>query len=80
MNSKCDIALAGGISLILPNEIGYVYEEGGILSPDGHCRAFDYEAKGTVGGSGVGVVVLKQLNPGITRWRSYLSRSERICC
>ena len=40
---------------------GYLYQEGGICSPDGHCRAFDAAASGTVGGSGVGVVVLKRL-------------------
>ena len=42
-----------------------LYQEGGILSPDGHCRAFDADAKGTVGGNGVGVVVLKRLADAI---------------
>ena len=55
------MALAGGISINLPQKSGYVYQERGIASPDGHCRAFDAQAGGTVRGSGVGVVVLKRL-------------------
>ena len=61
LNFECDIALAGGVSLDLPQGVGYRYQEGMILSPDGHCRAFDAEAKGTVVGGGVGLVVLKRL-------------------
>ncbi|HZF11696.1 MAG TPA: amino acid adenylation domain-containing protein, partial [Thermoanaerobaculia bacterium] len=57
----CDMALAGGVSIALPQGAGYLFEEGGILSPDGSCRAFDAEARGTVRGSGVGIVVLKRL-------------------
>ncbi|HZF12185.1 MAG TPA: amino acid adenylation domain-containing protein, partial [Thermoanaerobaculia bacterium] len=57
----CDMALAGGISIALPQRAGYLYDAGGILSPDGHCRTFDAEARGTVRGSGVGIVVLKRL-------------------
>lgn len=56
---ECDMALAGGVSVNVPQKSGYVYQRGGILSPDGHCRAFDERAEGTVFGSGVGVVVLK---------------------
>jgi acyl transferase domain-containing protein len=62
---QCDVALAGGVSLSLPQKIGYLYQEGGILCPDGYCRAFDAEAKGTIGGNGVGVVVLKRLGDAI---------------
>lgn len=58
---ECDIALAGGASISIPQKIGYLYEEESITSPDGHCRAFDADARGTVGGSGVGIVVLKRL-------------------
>ncbi|HZF07470.1 MAG TPA: SDR family NAD(P)-dependent oxidoreductase, partial [Thermoanaerobaculia bacterium] len=57
----CDMALAGGVSIAVPQGAGYLYEEGGILSPDGCCRTFDAEARGTVRGSGVGIVVLKRL-------------------
>ena len=62
----CDIALAGGVSVNVPRVNGYTYQQGSILSPDGHCRAFDAEANGTVGGEGVGVVVLKRLRDAIT--------------
>ena len=58
---ECDIALAGGVSIIVPQKSGYLYDEGGIASPDGHCRTFDQKAQGTISGSGVGVVVLKRL-------------------
>ncbi|MCX6582473.1 MAG: amino acid adenylation domain-containing protein, partial [Candidatus Aminicenantes bacterium] len=61
VNRTCDIALAGGVSVTLQDEGGYLYQEGTIMSPDGHCRAFDAGAKGTVGGNGVGVVALKRL-------------------
>ncbi|HVR09334.1 MAG TPA: amino acid adenylation domain-containing protein, partial [Thermoanaerobaculia bacterium] len=57
----CDMALAGGVSIRLPQRTGYLHEPGGIGSPDGHCRAFDARAAGTVFGSGVGLVVLKPL-------------------
>ena len=60
-NYECDMALAGGVALRIPSKSGYLYAEGGILSPDGHCRTFDANAKGTVMGDGVSVVVLKRL-------------------
>ena len=59
------MALAGGSSISLPQKTGYMYQEGGILSPDGHCRAFDAKAQGTVGGNGVGIVVLKRLEDAL---------------
>nr|QEO74258.1 condensation domain-containing protein [uncultured bacterium] len=62
---ECDAALAGGCSVTLPQDTGYLYREGMILSPDGHCRAFDAEARGTVGGNGVGLVVLKRLQDAL---------------
>ncbi len=59
---ECDLALAGGVSLLDLEPGGYQYAEGGVLSPDGHCRAFDAAARGAVGGDGAGVVVLKRLS------------------
>lgn len=61
----CDMALAGGVAVPVPNRTGYFYQEGGIGSPDGHCRAFDAQADGTVSGSGAGVVVLKRLSEAL---------------
>ncbi|WP_169834305.1 type I polyketide synthase [Paenibacillus donghaensis] len=58
---ECDMALAGGVSIVLPNSKGYMYKKDGIQSADGHCRAFDAKAKGTVWGDGCGVVLLKRL-------------------
>ncbi len=65
LNGECDIALAGGVSIMNLSKAGYLYQEGMILSPDGHCRAFDAKAKGTVSGDGVGIVVLKRLEEAI---------------
>ena len=62
---ECDMALAGGVSVQVPQGVGYVHQEGGLLSRDGHCRAFDAKAEGTVFGSGVGVVVLKRLEDAV---------------
>ncbi len=56
----CDIALAGGVSLLPPDAEGYTYREGGILSADGSCRPFDVAASGAVPGSGAGIVVLRR--------------------
>jgi amino acid adenylation domain-containing protein len=61
MTGGCDIALAGGVSMVLPLKNGYIHQEGMIMSSDGHCRAFDAKADGTVWGQGAGVVVLKRL-------------------
>ncbi len=58
---ECDMALAGGAALPLPQPAGYQFEEGGILSPDGRVRSLDADANGTVMGSGVAVVALKRL-------------------
>ena len=61
LNGECDMALAGGVTIELPQGHGYLYKENEILSPDGQCHAFDHRAKGTVFGSGAGVVVLRRL-------------------
>ncbi|HVF62225.1 MAG TPA: amino acid adenylation domain-containing protein [Thermoanaerobaculia bacterium] len=58
---ECDLALAGGAAIAARQQRGYLWEEGHIFSPDGHCRAFDAKAAGTVTGSGAGVVVLRRL-------------------
>jgi acyl transferase domain-containing protein len=62
---QCDIALAGGITAGPPLKSGYLYQEGNIWSPDGHCRPFDSRAKGFVSGNGMGMVVLKRLEGAI---------------
>lgn len=62
---ECDLALAGGVTIELPHRQGYLYAEGEILSPDGHCRPFDAHAAGTVFGSGVGMVALRRLADAI---------------
>ena len=61
----CDMALAGGVTVRVPQRGGYFYTPGSILSPDGHCRPFDAEAQGTIVGSGVGIVVLKRLDDAL---------------
>ena len=65
LNGECDMALAGGVTIRIPQQSGYLFEEGHIFSPDGHCRAFDAEAAGTPFGSGVGIVVLKPLEEAL---------------
>jgi malonyl CoA-acyl carrier protein transacylase len=62
---ECNIALAGGISITVPQKVGYLYQEDMICAPDGHCRAFDAKAQGTVFGSGCGIVVLKLLSQAL---------------
>ena len=65
LTGECDMALAGGVTIELPQDRGYLYKEGEMLSPDGHCHAFDHRAQGTVFGSGAGVVVLRRLEDAI---------------
>ncbi len=62
---ECDMALAGGVTIEVPHGVGYHYKEGEVLSPDGHCRTFDHRSKGTVFGSGAGVVVLRRLEDAL---------------
>ncbi|MEM7535560.1 MAG: SDR family NAD(P)-dependent oxidoreductase [Chloroflexota bacterium] len=61
---QCDLALAGGVTIRVP-QAGYLYIPGGLESSDGHCRAFDANARGTVFGNGAGVVVLKRLEDAL---------------
>ena len=62
---RCDMALAGGVTVRVPQRAGYFYVPGSILSPDGHCRPFDANAQGTIVGSGVGLIVLKRLSDAL---------------
>jgi phthiocerol/phenolphthiocerol synthesis type-I polyketide synthase E len=63
---ESDMVLAGGVSIRSLQKEGYLFQEGSILSPDGHCRTFDAQAKGTVPGDGAGLVVLKRLEDAVT--------------
>lgn len=65
MSGQCDMALAGGATLKLPQNRGYLYTEGGMVSPDGVCRTFDAKARGTVFGEGCGVVLLKRVEEAL---------------
>ncbi|MEM9566770.1 MAG: beta-ketoacyl synthase N-terminal-like domain-containing protein, partial [Cyanobacteria bacterium P01_E01_bin.34] len=65
LSFQSDMVLAGGASIQVPQQAGYLHQDGGVLSPDGHCRAFDARARGTIPGSGVGVVVLKRLEEAL---------------
>ncbi len=62
---ECDMALAGGVTIELPQGRGYLFKENEILSPDGHCHAFDHRAQGTVFGSGAGAVALRRLEDAV---------------
>ncbi|BBC27196.1 type I polyketide synthase [Pseudanabaena sp. ABRG5-3] len=65
LSGECDMVLVGGVSIRVPQKTGYLYQQGMIYSPDGHCRAFDAQSQGTIGGNGVGVIVLKRLTDAI---------------
>lgn len=65
LNYQTDMVIAGGVSVWAQQKTGYFYQEGGISSPDGHCRAFDANANGTVMGNGAGVLLLKRLQDAI---------------
>jgi acyl transferase domain-containing protein len=65
LNYECDMALAGGVAIEVPHVGGYLYNEGGIVSPDGECRTFDADARGSVMGNGAGVVLLKRLRDAL---------------
>lgn len=65
VNGECDMALVGGVSVVPPQENGFLYREGGVWTADGHCRAFDARATGALPGNGVGIVVLKRLEDAL---------------
>ncbi|MCK2216217.1 SDR family NAD(P)-dependent oxidoreductase [Actinomadura sp. ATCC 31491] len=60
-NGECELALAGGVSIRVPDRVGHLYGPGGQESPDGHVRTFDAEARGSMFGDGAAVVLLKRL-------------------
>ena len=74
---RCDMALAGGVTVRVPQRGGYFYVAGSILSPDGHCRPFDANAQGTIVGSGVGLVVLEAAGRRARRRRRHPRRDPR---
>ena len=65
MLGESDIALAGAVSIIVPQQRGYQYQEGSIVSPDGICAPFSDKANGTVFSNGIGVVILKRLDDAV---------------
>ena len=65
LNGECDMAIAGGVTIDLPQGQGYLFKENEILSPDGQCHAFDHRAEGTVFGSGAGALVLRRLEDAV---------------
>ncbi|MEG4005587.1 type I polyketide synthase [Microcoleus sp. Pol11C1] len=65
LSYECDLALAGGVSIQVPQKQGYFYQESGIFSPDARTRAFDAKAGGTTFGNGLGIVVLKRLEDAL---------------
>ncbi len=65
LQGESDMILAGGASITIPQKVGYLFQEGGINSPDGHCRAFDAKSEGTINASGIAVVLLKRLSDAL---------------
>jgi amino acid adenylation domain-containing protein len=80
LHGECEMALAGGVSIHLPEKSGYFYHEGGITSPDGHCRTFDAGAQGFVSGQGAGVVVLKRLAEALADGDSIVAVIKGSAC
>lgn len=66
LDYECDIALAGGVDIYVPQKSGFLFQENGVFSKDGHCRPFDSKATGTLFNDGAGVVVLKRLSDALT--------------
>ena len=65
LSFECDMALAGGIDIAVPQRSGFLYQEGGTFAKDGHCRPFDADASGTMFCDGAGIVVLKRLRDAV---------------
>ncbi len=62
---ECDLALAGGVAIRVPQKMGYLAQEGGVFAPDGRCRPFDESGGGFVEGSGAGILVLKRMEDAL---------------
>ncbi len=80
LNHECDMAIAGGASVHVPEISGYMFQEGGITDPDGHCRAFDADAKGFVSGHGGGAVILKRLSEAVADGDNILAVIKGSAC
>ncbi len=80
LNHECDMAIAGGASVHVPEISGYMFQEGGITDPDGHCRAFDADAKGFVSGHGGGAVILKRLSEAVADGDNVLAVIKGSAC
>ena len=65
LSGESDVALAGGVTIRVPQRAGYVFSEGMIFSPDGHTRSFDAKASGTIFSSGAGIITLKRLDDAV---------------
>ncbi|MEH0844483.1 amino acid adenylation domain-containing protein [Micromonospora sp. CPCC 205711] len=65
LTGESDLVLAGGVSVFPAQRRGYLYHDGGIYSPDGHCRPFSADARGSIESSGVGIVALKRLEDAV---------------
>ncbi|HEX3130887.1 MAG TPA: SDR family NAD(P)-dependent oxidoreductase, partial [Thermoanaerobaculia bacterium] len=65
LSGECDMALAGGVRVAVPHRAGYLWEPGGIDSPDGHTRTFDARGRGAIVGNGVALVLLKPLEKAL---------------
>jgi acyl transferase domain-containing protein/NADPH:quinone reductase-like Zn-dependent oxidoreductase/acyl carrier protein len=64
-NEECDIALTGGVNLIISPDVMISLSKVGFLAPDGRCRTFDADASGFVRGEGCGVIILKRLSDAL---------------
>ncbi|WP_169807624.1 type I polyketide synthase [Herbidospora mongoliensis] len=62
---ECEMALAGGVSIRVPDKVGHIFGPGGMESPDGHVRTFDAQARGSMFGDGAAVVLLKRMSDAI---------------
>ena len=64
-NSECDLALAGGVNLILTPELNIAFSRGRMMAADGHCKTFDASADGYVRSEGCGMIVLRRLSDAL---------------